>query len=98
MDKEILGIAPHDGSKNDTEWSSRSNTRSQVPGCSGCEKFDAASLKVKEMMPSFVGGGQILPCGTCLNLRHSQLTELSRWSTMKDLDKLIRDRNRVVSV
>ena len=42
-----------------------------------CEMLDSAPLNVKEMMQSFVdGSGQILACGTCLKLRHSQGSEL----------------------
>jgi uncharacterized protein involved in oxidation of intracellular sulfur len=51
------------------------------------------------MMQSFVdGGGQILACGTCLKLRHSEGSELCPLSTMKDLYELIRDCDKVVSI
>jgi len=64
-----------------------------------CEKLDAAAFNVKEMMQSFVdGGGRILACGTCLNLRNSKGSELCPLSTMKDLYELIRDCDRVVSI
>ena len=53
---------------------------------------------IKEMMQSFVdSGGRILACGTCLQLRNSQGTELCPLSTMKDLYELIRDCDKVVS-
>lgn len=42
-------------------------------------------------------GGQILACGTCLNLRNSQGSELCPLSTMKDLYTLIREADRVVT-
>ncbi len=42
-------------------------------------------------------GGQILACGTCLELRNSQGSELCPLSTMKDLYTLIREADRVVT-
>ena len=43
------------------------------------------------------GGGQILACGTCLNLRDKEGTELCPLSTMKDLYELIRDCDKTVT-
>ena len=64
-----------------------------------CEKFDSAPFNVKEMMQSFVdSGGQILACGTCLKLRHTQGSELCPVYTMKDLHELIRDCDKVISI
>lgn len=64
-----------------------------------CEKCNTAPFNVKEMVQSFVdGGGQILACGTCLKLRHSEGSELCPLSTMKDLHELIRDCDKVVSI
>jgi uncharacterized protein involved in oxidation of intracellular sulfur len=63
-----------------------------------CEKLDTEQFKVKEQMQSFVNeGGEILACGTCLKLRHSEGTELCPLSTMKDLYDLIKESDRVVS-
>jgi len=56
-------------------------------------KFD-----VRGQAESFLqAGGQILVCGTCLNLRNSQGSELCPLSTMKDLYTLIREVDRVVT-
>lgn len=41
--------------------------------------------------------GNILACGTCLDLRNQNSTELCPISTMNDLYKLIRDCDKTVS-
>ena len=38
-----------------------------------------------------------MACGTCLNLRESNGSELCPVSTMEDLYRLVRDAERVVS-
>lgn len=64
-----------------------------------CEQHSSAPFNVKEMMQSLVdGGGQIMACGTCLKLRHSQGSELCPLSTMKDLYELVRDCDKVVTI
>lgn len=64
-----------------------------------CESHTAEPFDVKQMMQTFVDeGGEILACGTCLKLRHSQGTELCPLSTMKDLYELIRDCDKVISI
>jgi uncharacterized protein involved in oxidation of intracellular sulfur len=63
-----------------------------------CEKLDTEQFKVAEQMQSFVdAGGEILACGTCLKLRHSEGTELCPLSTMKDLHDMIKESDKVVS-
>lgn len=63
-----------------------------------CEKLDTEQFKVTEQMQSFVDEcGEILACGTCLKLRHSEGTELCPLSTMKDLYDMIKESDRVVS-
>ena len=42
-------------------------------------------------------GGEILACGTCLKLRHTEGSELCPVSTMKDLYELVRDSDRVIT-
>jgi uncharacterized protein involved in oxidation of intracellular sulfur len=62
------------------------------------EKLDTEQFKVAEQMQSFVdAGGEILACGTCLKLRHSEGTELCPLSTMKDLHDMIKESDKVVS-
>lgn len=64
-----------------------------------CESLDTSQFKVTEQMQALVtAGGQILACGTCLKLRHSEGSELCPLSTMKDLYEMIRDCDRVVSL
>ena len=63
------------------------------------ERHADPPFDVKDMMQQFAdAGGRILACGTCLQLRHSQGTELCPLSTMKDLYELIRDSDRVVTI
>jgi uncharacterized protein involved in oxidation of intracellular sulfur len=63
-----------------------------------CESLHSEKFPVKDQMQAFVdAGGQILACGTCLKLRHSEGTELCPLSTMKDLYEIVRDSDRVVS-
>ena len=59
----------------------------------GTEKF-----KIVEQMQAFLeNGGKILACGTCLKLRQKESSELCPLSTMKDLYKMIRDADRVIT-
>ncbi len=63
-----------------------------------CESLQSEQFPVKDQMQALVdAGGQILACGTCLKLRHSEGTELCPLSTLKDLYELIRDSDCVVS-
>lgn len=63
-----------------------------------CESLDTDNFKVTAQMQDFVNsGGAILACGTCLEIRHSEGSELCPLSTMKDLYELIRDSDRVIS-
>lgn len=63
-----------------------------------CETLDTEQFKVTEQMQAFVDeNGEILACGTCLKLRHSEGSELCPLSTMKDLYDLIQESDKVVS-
>lgn len=63
-----------------------------------CEKMDAPPFNVSEQMQAFVdAGGQILACGTCLQLRHSGGSELCPLSTMKDLYELVKESDKVLA-
>ncbi len=63
-----------------------------------CERLDTDQFKVTEQMRAFVdNGGKILACGTCLNLRHSEGSDLCPLSTMKDLHDIIKESDKVVS-
>jgi uncharacterized protein involved in oxidation of intracellular sulfur len=63
-----------------------------------CEKLNTEQFKVTEQMQSFVdNGGQILACGSCLKLRHSEGSELCPLSTMKDLYEMVKESDKVVT-
>ncbi|HLD13766.1 MAG TPA: DsrE family protein [Burkholderiales bacterium] len=62
------------------------------------ENLDTEQFKVTDQMREFLKqGGEILACGTCLKLRHTEGSDLCPVSTMKDLYELIRDSDRVVT-
>ena len=62
------------------------------------ESLQSEKLPVKDQMQSFVdNGGHILACGTCLNIRQSQGTELCPLSTMKDFYEIVRDSDKVLT-
>jgi len=63
-----------------------------------CESLDTEQFKITEQMHSFVdNGGKILACGTCLKIRGSQGSEMCPLSTMKDLYKMVKESDRVVT-
>ena len=63
-----------------------------------CEKLNTEQFKITEQMQAFVyNGGQILACGTCLKLRHSEGTELCPLSTMKDLYDIVKESDKMVT-
>lgn len=57
------------------------------------EKFNIIELAQKLLDE----GGEILACGTCLNLRKKDSTELCPLSTIKDLYELVRDCDKTVT-
>jgi len=64
-----------------------------------CESLDTDKFKVTEQMQAFVNnGGDILACGSCLNIRNSQGTELCPLSTMQDLYNVIKESDKVVTI
>ena len=63
-----------------------------------CEALDSERFPVRAQMQELIDrGGAILACGTCLKLRHSEGSALCPLSTLKDLYKLVRDSDRVIS-
>lgn len=63
-----------------------------------CERLDTEQFKVTEQMRTFIkGGGRILACGTCLNLRQSKGTEMCPVSTMKDLYEMVKESDKTVT-
>jgi sulfur relay (sulfurtransferase) complex TusBCD TusD component (DsrE family) len=62
------------------------------------QSLNSEQFPILDLAQSFIdGGGQILACGTCLNLRQKDSTELCPLSTMKDLYELIRDCDKTVT-
>ena len=43
-------------------------------------------------------GGQFLACGTCLDLRKSEGSEICSLSTLKDHYEIVRDSDKVVTI
>ncbi len=63
-----------------------------------CETLDTEQFKVTDQMQAFVDeSGEILACGTCLKLRHSEGTELCPLSTMNDLYDMIKESDKIVT-
>jgi uncharacterized protein involved in oxidation of intracellular sulfur len=63
-----------------------------------CESLDAEKFKVTEHMRSFVdSGGKIFACGMCLKIRQSEGSEMCPLSTMKDLYKIIKGVDKVIT-
>lgn len=64
-----------------------------------CESIDTDKFKVTERMQEFVDkGGEILACGSCLEVRDSKGSEMCPLSTMKDLYDLIQESDKVISL
>lgn len=64
----------------------------EISDISDTEHFDI-SKKLEEFKKL---GGQILACGTCLEIRHKSGNEACPVSTMKDLVKMIEDSDKVL--
>lgn len=63
------------------------------------ETLPSDKFNVKEQMQQFVDdGGEILACGTCLNIRNSEGTELCPLSTMADLYDIISTLDKIISI
>lgn len=62
------------------------------------EKLNTDKFKITEQAQALVdNGGKIFACGTCLNLRHSEGSEMCPLSTMNDLYEIIKESDRTVS-
>lgn len=63
-----------------------------------CEGLNTKDFNVTAQMRSFVdAGGKILACGTCLNFRKSEGTELCPISTMKDMYDIVKESDKVLT-
>lgn len=62
------------------------------------EQLDTVKFKVTEQMRSFVDqGGELLACGTCLEIRKQGASDACPVSTMQDLYNLIQQSDRVLT-
>ena len=62
------------------------------------EYLHSENFPINDLAQFFVdNGGHILSCGTCLNLRQQESSELCPLSNMKDLYELIRDCDKTVT-
>ena len=62
------------------------------------ESLDSEQFPIVLLANQFIEKfGNILACGTCLDLRNQNSTELCPMSTMNDLYELIRDCDKTVS-
>jgi len=63
-----------------------------------CESLDTDKFKVTEQMHALLGNnGEILACGTCLTIRHSEGTEMCPMSTMKDLYEIVKECDKILT-
>lgn len=63
-----------------------------------CESLDTDAFSITTQMEQLVnGGGQILACGTCLNLRKQESTEYCPISTLENLYQLIQESDKVLT-
>ncbi|MFP3874533.1 MAG: DsrE family protein [Thiohalophilus sp.] len=62
------------------------------------ETLQEAKFNVVEQMNTFVEqGGEIHACGTCLQIRQSESSELCPVSTLADLHRIIQDSDKVLT-
>ena len=62
------------------------------------ESLNSEKFNIIELAKKFLDkGGEILACGTCLNLRKQDSTELCPLSNMNDLYDLIRDCDKTIT-
>ena len=63
-----------------------------------CETLNTDKFNVTEQIHSFVdNGGKIFACGFCLKIRHSEDSEYCLSSTMKDLYKIVKESDKIVT-
>lgn len=62
------------------------------------ESLNSEKFNITELAQNLLdSGAEILACGTCLNLRNQDSTELCPISNMKNLYELIRDCDKTVT-
>lgn len=62
------------------------------------QNLDSEKFKVTDMMDQFAAaGGELLACGTCLKLRHTEDAGMCALSTLEDLHRLVRDCDKTLT-
>lgn len=62
------------------------------------EAMQSLKFNVPAQMKALVkAGGQIQACGTCLEIRQSEATDMCPLSTMKDMHDIVKNSDRVLS-
>lgn len=62
------------------------------------DQINDAKFNVREQAQLVLAaGGEFLACGTCLELRSSQGSEVCPLSTLKDLYEIVRDSDKLVT-
>ena len=63
-----------------------------------CESLPSEPFDIPAEMKKFVAAcGAILACGTCLEIRNSDGTELCPLSTMSDLHEIVKTSDKVIT-
>ncbi len=63
------------------------------------EKITDGQFDVRDRMEAFAAaGGELLACGTCLEIRNSEESEVCPISTMGDLLEVVTDSDRVLTI
>lgn len=63
-----------------------------------CEQLDTEQFVVTEQMKALVdAGGEILACGTCIEIRQEKASEMCPISTMKDLHTIVAESDRLLT-
>lgn len=62
------------------------------------ESLDSDRFNIKALAKSFIDGkGKILACGTCLKSRRSEGSMICPISTLKDLYRMIKESDKIIS-
>jgi len=63
-----------------------------------CESIDTEKFNVTKQLKLFVANkGQILACGSCLKIRHSQGSQTCPLSSMQDLYNIIQENDKIIT-
>ena len=63
-----------------------------------CESLNTDKFNITEQLHSFSDdGGKIFACGFCLEIRHSEGSEICPLSTMDDLYRIVKESDRIVT-